>query len=204
MKHCICVAVQRGRATSFQPRRLSGHLQLLTRGDYYGGDHGYLTTGFLGSLQARHDRSATTPVYLHQYQQPSILCGFDGICELASRMLIAAVDWVRQVPDLSPADRLGLVRLSWIELFVLTAAQGSMPIDALPLITTLGTQAGPSEPELVLRMLNDFRFLKEQMDRLKALRIDAVEYSCLKAIVLFSSGQSLSQSVSQSVSQSDS
>jgi len=91
------------------------------------------------------------------------------------------------------SDQISLLRLSWSELFVLNVAQS--PTDVRQLLTTalrsasgtnggLGSTSDRMEGTLVERA----RLFGEQVDKLKELNIDPAEFSCLKAIVLFCSG----------------
>jgi len=40
----------------------------------------------------------------------------------------------------------------------------------------------------VVAFMDHIRIFQEQVEKLKALHVDSAEYSCLKAIVLFTSG----------------
>jgi Ligand-binding domain of nuclear hormone receptor len=83
-----------------------------------------------------------------------------------------------------------LLRLAWSELFVLNAAQCSMPLHVAPLLAAAGLHASPMAADRVVAFMDHIRVFQDQVEKLKALRVDSAEYSCLKAIVLFSSGQS--------------
>jgi nuclear receptor subfamily 2 group F protein 3 len=41
----------------------------------------------------------------------------------------------------------------------------------------------------VVAFMDHIRIFQEQVEKLKALHVDSAEYSCLKAIVLFTSGR---------------
>jgi len=86
-------------------------------------------------------------------------------------------------------DQVGLLRLSWSELFILNAAQCSMPLHVAPLLAAAGLHASPMVADRVVAFMDHIRIFQEQVDKLKALHVDSAEYSCLKAIVLFSSGR---------------
>jgi len=85
-------------------------------------------------------------------------------------------------------DQVGLLRLSWSELFILNAAQCSMPLHVAPLLAAAGLHASPMAADRVVAFMDHIRIFQEQVEKLKALHVDSAEYSCLKAIVLFSSG----------------
>lgn len=90
-------------------------------------------------------------------------------------------------------DQVGLLRLSWSELFILNAAQCSVPLNVAPLLAAAGFHAtNPMVADRVVAFMDHVRVFQDQVDKLKALRVDSAEYSCLKAIVLFSSGRKLS------------
>ncbi|XP_034245182.1 nuclear receptor subfamily 2 group E member 1 [Thrips palmi] len=96
----------------------------------------------------------------------------ETVCEAAARLLFLNVQWARGVPaftGLSLRDQLLLLQESWSELLVLAAAQFALP---------LGQDA--------LRGHEDYRLvLQDTLAKFAALAVDAHEYSCLRAIVLF-------------------
>ena len=121
--------------------------------------------------------------------------GIEGICELAARLLFSAVEWARNIPffpDLQTTDQVGLLRLAWSELFVLNAAQCSMPLHVAPLLAAAGLHASPMAADRVVAFMDHIRLFQDQMDKLRALRVDSAEYSCLKALVLFNAGTTFS------------
>lgn len=79
--------------------------------------------------------------------------------------------------------------MSWSELFVLNAAQCSMPLHVAPLLAAAGLHASPMSAERVVAFMDHIRVFQEQVEKLKALQVDTAEYSCLKSIVLFTSGK---------------
>ncbi len=124
--------------------------------------------------------------------QPNNIMGIENICELAARMLFSAVEWARNIPffpDLQITDQVALLRLTWSELFVLNAAQCSMPLHVAPLLAAAGLHASPMSADRVVAFMDHIRIFQEQVEKLKALHVDSAEYSCLKAIVLFTSGK---------------
>jgi len=92
---------------------------------------------------------------------------------------------------LQVTDQVALLRLAWSELFVLNAAQCSMPLHVAPLLAAAGLHASPMAADRVVAFMDHIRIFQEQVEKLKALHVDSAEYSCLKALVLFSSGQSI-------------
>ncbi|CAK6951091.1 COUP transcription factor 2 isoform X2 [Scomber scombrus] len=140
-------------------------------------------TGLAGSAEPY-----PTSRYGSQCMQPNNIMGIENICELAARMLFSAVEWARNIPffpDLQITDQVALLRLTWSELFVLNAAQCSMPLHVAPLLAAAGLHASPMSADRVVAFMDHIRIFQEQVEKLKALHVDSAEYSCLKAIVLF-------------------
>ncbi|XP_028967405.1 steroid receptor seven-up, isoforms B/C [Galendromus occidentalis] len=120
--------------------------------------------------------------------QNNPIMGIEGMCELASRLLYSAIDWARNIPffaDLQLTDQVALLRQAWSELFVLNASQCSMPLHVATLLAASGLHAAPMAADRVVAFMDHIRIFQEQVEKLKALHIDGPEYSCLKAIVLF-------------------
>uniref|UniRef100_A0A4W5LLM4 Nuclear receptor subfamily 2 group F member 2 n=1 Tax=Hucho hucho TaxID=62062 RepID=A0A4W5LLM4_9TELE len=188
LKKCVKVgmrreAVQRGRMLPTQPY----HGQFfLTNGDPLQ-CHSYLS-GYISLLM----RAEPYPTSRNSTQcmQSNNLMGIENICELAARMLFSAVEWARNIPffpDLQITDQVALLRLTWSELFVLNAAQCSMQVHVAPLLAAAGLHAAPMSAERVVAFMDHIRLFQEQVEKLKVLHVDSAEYSCMKAIVLFTS-----------------
>ncbi len=146
------------------------------------------------------------------------MIGIDGICEFAARLLFSAVEWTRNIPgntcliysviaflnkgidffgfiiagfpELQVSDQVALLRLSWSELFVLNASQCNMPLHLAPLLAAAGLHAAPMAADKMLAFMDHIRIFQEQVEKLKALQVDNAEYTCMKAIVLFTTGKS--------------
>lgn len=86
------------------------------------------------------------------------------------------------------APQVALLRLSWSELFILNAAQSSLPIHMAPLLAAAGFHSSPMSAERVVSFMDQVRVFQDQVDKLNRLQVDTAEYSCLKAIALFSPG----------------
>ncbi|XP_026030826.1 COUP transcription factor 2-like isoform X1 [Astatotilapia calliptera] len=176
----VITAVQRGRIPT-----QSYHGQFaLTNGDPLQ-CHSYLS-GYI-SLLLRAEPYPTSRFGSQCLQNNNIL-GIENICELAARMLFSAVEWARNIPffpDLQVPDQVALLRLTWSELFVLNAAQCSMPVHAAPLLAAAGLHASPMSADRVVAFMDHIRVFQEQVEKLKVLHVDSAEYSCIKAIVLF-------------------
>ncbi|XP_069013100.1 LOW QUALITY PROTEIN: nuclear receptor subfamily 2 group F member 6a [Embiotoca jacksoni] len=128
----------------------------------------------------------------HQYNQqagPDNAMGIDNICELAARLLFSTVEWARNIPyfpELPVSDQVALLRLSWSELFILNAAQSALPLHMAPLLAAAGFHSSPMSAERVVSFMDQVRVFQDQVDKLTRLQVDSAEYSCLKAIALFS------------------
>lgn len=192
MAFSIVPAVQRGRVPPTQPSGLSLPGQFaLGNGDPTGlNSHPYLSSYI--SLLLRAEPYPTSRY--GQCVQPTNVMGIDNICELAARLLFSAVEWARNIPffpDLQVTDQVALLRLVWSELFVLNASQCSMPLHVAPLLAAAGLHASPMAADRVVAFMDHIRIFQEQVEKLKALHVDSAEYSCLKAIVLFTTGKIL-------------
>lgn len=159
----------------------------------------------------------------------------DSICELAARLLFSAIEWAKNLPffaKLNTSDQISLLRCTWAELFVLNAAQCSLPLHCGALLAMAADQSNlmnstnstesnlnnsnsssnssnssssfvmvssnaetptdtntPSSTERMVQLMDIIRLFQEQIDKLRSMQVDHVEYSCLKAIVLFSNGK---------------
>lgn len=87
--------------------------------------------------------------------------------------------------------QVALLRLSWSELFILNAAQSALPLHMAPLLAAAGFHSSPMSAERVVSFMDQVRVFQDQVDKLTRLQVDSAEYSCLKAIALFSPGDSL-------------
>ncbi|CAG0881015.1 unnamed protein product, partial [Cyprideis torosa] len=176
-------AVQRGRIPPSQHPGVPGYLPFTSNGETFNG-HTYLSSYISLLLRAEPYPSAR---YGQCVQNPSVM-GIDNICELAARLLFSAVEWARNIPffpDLQATDQVALLRLVWSELFVLNASQCNMPLHVAHLLAAAGLHSSPMSADRVVAFMDHIRIFQEQVEKLKALHVDSAEYSCLKAIVLF-------------------
>lgn len=155
--------------------------------------HGYPTANSLAATAASVAAAQSTTSGSTPTATAASVVSIENACELAARLLFSAVEWARNIPffpNLQVTDQVGLLRLSWSELFILNAAQCSMPLHVAPLLAAAGfsNQQHPMAADRVVAFMDHVRVFQEQVEKLKALRVDSAEYSCLKAIVLFSSG----------------
>ncbi|VDK87129.1 unnamed protein product [Litomosoides sigmodontis] len=121
---------------------------------------------------------------------PSSSIGMDNIYEFGAKLLFSAVEWAKNIPffsELSDSDQLTLLRASWAELFVVNAAQFGMPVHVAPLLAASGLHSSPPLPtDQLVVFMDRIRIFQGQIERLKALQMDPVEFCSLKAIILFS------------------
>lgn len=133
--------------------------------------------------------------YSHQYNQQMQggggSMGIDSICELAARLLFSIIEWARNIPyfpELPVSEQVALLRLSWSELFILNVAQSALPLHMAPLLAAAGFHSSPMSAERVVSFMDQVRVFQDQVEKLTRLQVDSAEYSCLKAIALFSPG----------------
>jgi len=180
-------AVQQGRAPSSGTPMLGFGFP-----DYPPSPHpapAYLSSYISLLVRAEPCPASRYPAY-NQHQQGNNMIGIDNICEFAARILFSAVEWARNIPgfpELQVTDQVALLRLVWSELFVLNAAQCSMPLHIAPLLAAAGLHASPMAADRVVAFMDHIRIFQEQVEKLKGLHLDVAEFSCMKAVVLFTS-----------------
>ena len=69
-----------------------------------------------------------------------------------------------------------------------------MPLHIAPLLAAAGLHASPMAADRVVAFMDHIRIFQEQVEKLKALHVDAAEFSCMKAIALFTSGNKILKS----------
>ena len=122
------------------------------------------------------------------------LISMDNACELAASLLFGAVEWARNIPffrELTLNDQCLLLQVTWNELFLLNASHCNMPIQATQLLILNGIHTNTIETEKVQTYLDQTRKFQEQVEKFKLMHLDHAEYSCLKAIILFTPGRKL-------------
>jgi nuclear receptor subfamily 2 group E protein 3 len=81
-----------------------------------------------------------------------------------------------------------LLEEAWAELFLLNAVQWCMPLESSPLFSVSDHSSGvPNGKDS--QVAADIRILNDTLLRFKAVGVDPAEFACLKAIVLFRSGE---------------
>ena len=118
----------------------------------------------------------------------------ENICESAARLLFMSVRWARNIPsfiNLPFRDQVILLEEGWRELFILGAIQCNLSIEVAPLLASAGMHVDNTPAEKIVTTMGDIRLLQEITGRFRALHICEAELACLKAIVLFKSGELL-------------
>ncbi|KAL5011949.1 hypothetical protein ScPMuIL_010500 [Solemya velum] len=106
-----------------------------------------------------------------------------AVQEIAARILFMSVRWARNIPSflqLHFRDQAILLEESWSELFMISAAQWAL--DVGPLMAReaeCGAGEGPSP------MFSYLRTVQDTITKINNMRVDATEFACLKALVLF-------------------
>ncbi|XP_071096820.1 nuclear receptor subfamily 2 group E member 1-like [Haliotis cracherodii] len=133
------------------------------------------------------------PTHLHLLQTNAdhgsyVNAAAENTYETAARLLFMSVKWARNIPSflhLPFRDQAILLEESWNELFVLSAAQWALPIDAASLLSAGGMTTETQTSDKSSTVYTQIRLLQDVIARFNNLRVDATEYACLKAIVLF-------------------
>lgn len=105
-----------------------------------------------------------------------------------------SVKWARNIPSflqLPFRDQAILLEESWSDLFILSAAQWSLPIDIGTLAASASSAGENNGTERASQIVGQLRCLQDVLSRFTSLRVDATEYACLKAIVLFKNGKEM-------------
>ncbi|XP_045120377.1 nuclear receptor subfamily 2 group E member 1-like isoform X2 [Portunus trituberculatus] len=107
----------------------------------------------------------------------------DSVYENAAKLLFLGVKWARSIPSfmqLPFRDQAILLEESWSELFVVAAAQWSLPLDQGGLVRDADLST-----EHEAGLVRTVEGMRDVITRLHALRVDHTEYACLKALILF-------------------
>ncbi|OQV25608.1 Steroid receptor seven-up, isoforms B/C [Hypsibius exemplaris] len=177
-------AVQRGRIQT-QPL-LAGQYPFVN-GDFMGAGHSFVG-GYITALMRAEAYSQ--PRYAHCFPAAgNYLGGVENVTEMASRLLFSSVGWCRGIPffnDLNASDQWYLVKNSWTDLFILSAAQSGAQLISPQILATANLQSQYTGAERLTQVYNSCTAFQDRVEKLKALHLDGAEYSCLKAITLYS------------------
>uniref|UniRef100_A0A672JNF4 Nuclear receptor subfamily 2 group F member 6 n=1 Tax=Salarias fasciatus TaxID=181472 RepID=A0A672JNF4_SALFA len=199
---CVCLfaAVQRGRVppahSGISPNSLPGGVggpgPGLLGADYFNGQPVSELISQLLRAEPYPNNRYGAPYSQAQMQASASgasVMGIDSICELAARLLFSTIEWARNIPyfpELPVSEQVALLRLSWSELFILNAAQLALPLHMAPLLAAASFHSSPMSAEREVSFMDEVKAFQDQVDKLKRLQVDSAEYSCLKAIALFS------------------
>jgi hypothetical protein len=145
------------------------------------------------SIQANHsyNTSAVTNFgFCSEQSVQSELCPPTSfsLYDSSIQLLYMSVSWARSIPmfmDLPFRDQAILLEEAWSELFLLNAVHYFLPVDLTTLISATGLSPSQSSTS---KLVKEIRTLQNVVARFHQLQINAVEYACLKAVVLFKSG----------------
>lgn len=69
------------------------------------------------------------------------------------------------------------------------AVQWNMPLEVAPLLAAAGMHVDNTPAERIVATMADIRMLQEISARFRSLQVGEAEFACLKAVVLFKSGE---------------
>ena len=193
-------AVQRGRVPSVAPtyghfpfptdahNYLNNYISHLVRAEPYS----FLSNRLSSSTSAAVGSSSANSSNGSSVEPNSGMMSMDNACELAASLLFGAVEWARNIPffrELNLNDQCLLLQVTWSELFLLNASQCNMPVQTTQLLILNGIHSNTIETERMQTYLDQTRKFQEQVEKFKSMHLDHAEYSCLKAIILFTPGR---------------
>ena len=118
--------------------------------------------------------------------------GAENLADMASRILFTSVGWCRGIPffnELNASDQWYLVRNSWADLFLLSAAQFGVQLNSSQLLAAVNLQSQYASADRLPQIYTGCSAFLDRVEKLRALHLDSAEYSCLKAITLYSAGK---------------
>merc|ERR1719458_1068925 len=176
------------RKEAVQPGRIPHHQSMIGFPGFSSPDPLAAPSGYLSSYISMLLRAEPYTTRYGQLNMQNNMTGIEQICEMAARIMFAGVEWTRNIPgfpELQVTDRVALLRLVWSELFVLNASQCNMPLHIAPLLVAAGLHSSPMAADRVVAFMDHIRIFQEQVEKLKSLHLDVAEFSCLKAVVLY-------------------
>ena len=111
----------------------------------------------------------------------------ENLSETAARLLFMNVRWAQHVPQFTSLpyrDQLLLLEESWRELFILSAAQFSLPVEIAALQMSANTSSNSSDSPTLISTLSDLKNFQEAIAKFQNMNVDATEFACLRAILL--------------------
>lgn len=109
-----------------------------------------------------------------------------AVCESAARLLFMNVKWAKNIPSFTAlplSDQLLLLKETWRELFILGAAQFLSPLELASLVSA--SRLVECEQEKAVKFLNEVKEFQATLTKISQYHIDAHEFACLRAMVLF-------------------
>ena len=111
----------------------------------------------------------------------------ENLSETAARLLFMNVRWAQHVPaftSLPYRDQLLLLEESWRELFILSAAQFSLPVEVAALQISSNSASNNADSQDLISTLSDLKNFQEAIAKFQNMNVDATEFACLRAIIL--------------------
>ena len=111
----------------------------------------------------------------------------ENLSETAARLLFMNVRWAKDEPaftSLPYRDQLLLLEESWRELFILSAAQFSLPVEVAALQISSSSPLNATESSNLVSTLSDLKNFQEAIAKFQNMNVDATEFACLRAIIL--------------------
>lgn len=130
-------------ATSLDPNLTNSNSSVQSGGSSAGNGLKYNLQSYVSLLVQAESTSRLTATMQHGTSANGLM-SIETMCEMAARILFAAVDWARKIPhfpDLQVPDQVSLLRMVWPELFILNASQCSMPMHTAHLLAAAGLHA---------------------------------------------------------------
>ena len=116
------------------------------------------------------------------------------LCESAARILLSNSNWMKSVPnfaELTADDQSQILSSCWLQLFLLSLSQVQTADD----LSVLAAQADLSADEM-----NELHHLKDVFARLATMKLDAIEFTCLRSLLLFRSNVQIQSSIATYIS----
>lgn len=114
----------------------------------------------------------------------------EKIGELSSRLLFSAIGWAKNLAifnEFDLCDQINLLCSAWSELFLLNMAQCNINLHVASLLAFSGLHCmTPGAGDMVPVLLNHIGLFQDRVHKLQQLKMDVAEFSCLKALILFS------------------
>ena len=129
----------------------------------------------------------TSPGNFREHSAQADMFSF-SLHDSSMQLLYMSVSWARNIPmfmNLPFRDQAILLEEAWSELFLLNAVYFFLPVDMTTLFSATNLHSYQSASSNVLK---EIRTLQNVVARFHQLQMNAVEYACLKAVVLFKPG----------------